>query len=251
MTNEFEEPDIDVPTPDEVETEMLIRGDLKEDARQIPQDKVTSEERRLIRAYLNDYLAEEDYSKLRELLRRYRPAIMEHQPEQTLENVETNLQQNTDEKRLLDIIKQQKHEKTLTINYPLDDGTKIPIRIGILKADSQYVLDLQTNYKLFADLNEKEDRVRLKNQQGSRLTPEEKIILDSINQKVTRRIAEHQDDITIDFLSWHTYLLDEESTPEYMRELYTSMDETVRDKIYARVSRLSGLVSREVDDLFQ
>lgn len=251
MTNEFEEPDIDVPTPDEVETEMLIRGDLKEDARQIPQDKVTSEERRLIRAYLNDYLAEEDYSKLRELLRRYRPAIMEHQPEQTLENVEENYQHNQREKRFLDILKQQKQEKTITMNYPLDDGGIWKLRLGIRNTNSQEIEDLQTNFKLFEDLTPRENRIRNKSQYGQQLTKEEQHILESVQEKVNKKVNKNLDAMMIEFLSTHTYLLDEESDYNYMKEIYENMDKVYREQLYIKISQISGLVNSEIDELFQ
>jgi len=250
-TEEIIEEPATVPSVEEIEQELLESGKWKEDAKQIPLDMVTPREAYLISAYLHDELASEDEKELKEVLEHYRPAILEHDPEGTLENVETNLEYNNAEKGFLGILQQQSKDNKLTMNYPLDDGSTYELRLNIKNTDAQTITDLQTNFKLFEDLTPREDNVRFKQQQGQPLNREEQIILQSINKKIEEKVLANQQEMMIEFLATHTSIIGEETDYEYMKEVYQTMQNKYLEQLFNRVSRISGLVNTEVDELFQ
>lgn len=239
------------PSIEEIEEELLHNGKWKEDAQQIPLDHVTPREAYLISSYLEDQLPPNDEEELKTVLQKYRPAIIKHDPQGTLENVEKNLQHNQNEKSFLQILRQQKKEKIIHMNYPLDDGSKYQLDIGVLRADSESIKDLQTNFKLFDDLTQREQSVRLKKEQGQTLTREEQIILTSINRKVEAKVNENQDEMITEFLAKHTYIVNETKDYQTLHQIYEEMDPIYRDQLYERVSRLSGLINQGMDELFQ
>lgn len=232
--------------------EELKSSTWLEEAQQIPLDKVTPKEREVLTKFLNgaklDFI-EEDY--LEQVLAQYRPAIQKHKPQETLENIEHNLEYNKAEKSFLEILQQQKQEKTLTVNYPLDDGSTYTLELIIKRTNAQTITDLQTNFKLFQDLTPREDNVRLKQQQGQPLTREEQLILENINQKINEKVMANQEEMMVEFLATHTRIQDEAHNPDYMRKIYRSMDPTILTQIFTRVSQLSGLTNPAMDELFQ
>lgn len=245
----FEE--VEAPSVEEIEQELLENGKWKEEAKQIPLEMVTPKEAYIISLYIHDELSSDDEEELKEILERYRPAIIKHDPIGTLENVETNLEYNNAEKGFLEILQQQSHEKTLTMNYPLDDGSTYELKLKIKESDSQSITDLQTNFKLFEDLTEKEDMVRFKQQQGQQLTREEQIILQGINKKIEEKVMSNQYEMMIEFLATHTTIINEEHDYNYMKAVYQTMEKQYMEQLFARVSKISGLINQEADDLFQ
>jgi hypothetical protein len=229
----------------------LLHTDWIEEAKQIPLDKVTENERYYLEKCIQQEINENELEILAEILERYRPAIQKHKPQETIENVEKNYEYNKHEKSFLQLLKEQKKEKTLTMNYPLDDGSTYKLQIGIKRASSQAVQELQANYALFTDLTQKEEQVKQKKEQGQTLSREEKIILDNIQRKVNKKILENQDAMMLEFLINHTYILGEPTDKEYLKEIYQNMDPILLEQLFNKVSRLSGFYNPEIEDLFQ
>lgn len=238
---------------DSIENE-LINTTWIEEAKQIPLDKVTPKEHDILTKFLNQEeltVIELDY--LEQVLAQYRPAIQKHKPQEILANYESNKQYVRAEKTFLELLEEQEKEtRELKINYPLTNGETIPLTLTVMKADSQIITDIQTNLGMFQDFTEQENTVKHKKEQGLPLTREEQLILAELQRKLREKTDESPIEIMVEFLAKTTRIKEEpESDYEYMKQVYSKMEFYLLEPIFDRVSKLSGIVTPNAEELFQ
>lgn len=230
----------------------LLNNEWIEEAKQIPLNKLSKVEQEYITKCINKQIITDDEKEaISEILAKCRPALEKYQPQETLENLENNIQYNNDEKSFLQLLKQQKKEKTLTMNYPLDDGSTYKLELIIERVDSQAVLQLQENFKIFEDLTQQEKNIKSRNDQGYPITREEAIILESLEKKINKKLMANQEEMMIEFLSEHTKIKNEEYNYDYMKQIYQTMDPVYMESLFNKVGKISGLTTPKTDELFQ
>lgn len=236
---------------DAVEAE-LAHSTWKEEAEQIPLEALNSNEQLVLLKCINEEkLTDTETETLQRVLAQYRPAIQKINPKEKLENLEKNQEHIRAEQDFLQLLQQQNKEKTLTVNYPLDDGSTYQLHLTIKKADAQTIENIQQQLRLFEDLTEKEEQTRIKTQLGQKLTREEEIVYEHLQKRINDKVNANQDEISLTFLSQYTRIQDQDCDDEYMRQVYESMDPIIRLQIFDKVAQLSGMIAPQVDDLFQ
>lgn len=229
----------------------LMETEWKDEARQIPLDKINRDERIILTRFINDeQLTQTEIDYLAEVLQRYRPALRKHDPQGTLQTVQDNIRVVQSEKQFLEMMDNYQQEQKITFYYPLGDiEVKLELMVSPI-TDSQAILDIGNNLSMFKDLSEKELNVYNKTQQNEPLTREEQIISDAVQRKVEQATQENQGEIMSEFLAMQTKL-NKDSTYESMKELYNRMQIGYRALLFQRVQQMSGLGDIDVDRAFR
>lgn len=209
-------------------------------------DIATSEEQNILLRCINQEIpTEQDLTDVGNILIKYRKAIEEQKPTETLTNVEQNIQLVQDEKQFLDLLNKAKQEDTkqLTMYYPTSDG-EIMIELDIHPlTDSTAIIDVNSNLNIFKDLTVEEQEAYTAYNEGRAQTREEKLLAEHVNQKIEERLAEDAVEIMIEFLSHQTSLHGRPRNPELMREAYEKMEIGYLALLTNKVKELSGLNS--------
>ena len=249
----FDEEDIEtIINPQHLDDETLQNARI-EDAKQIPLDKCSPEEQLAIAKCINKQtLTEKEEETLINVLERYSKAIQTQKPTEILENYEKNKEYIEAEKTFLELIKEQKKEnKTIKLDYPLNDGSIKTITLQVFKADSTIISEVQKDLGMFSDFTPAENKVRVKQEQGTPLTPEEQDILENIQNKLSQKVDENPMDLMIEFLAKTTRIQEEPfSDYEYMKQVYANIDFYILEPLFDRVSRMTGIVTPNADKLF-
>ena len=223
-----------------------------EEAKQIPLDSCNPEQQVVLVKCINKLeLTEDEKELLKKTLAKYRDAINNIKPNEILENYEHNEEYVKAEKTFLELLQENNKERTLTMNYPLNNGQIHKLRLKISKLESQGVKDIQTNLGMFQDFTDEENRVRIKQQRGKQLSREETILMEHVNRKLQEKLAENQMEVMVEFLATHTRMIDEPSDYEYMKQVYATMEFGYLEVLFERASAIAGLINPDIDSLFQ
>ena len=228
-------------------------NERRKNARHIPLDGCTPiEQVALTKCVAEQTLTPEEEETLLSVLERYDEAIQKQKPQEILDNYEKNQEYVQAEKTFLQILQEQEQEdKTITMNYPLNNGQIHKIQIKVKKVDSEAVADIQKNLGMFDDFTQEENRVRIKAQQGTKLSREEQLILNNLQRRLNEKVFENQEELMIRFLTKTTTIIDEPETTEYLRQVYSSMDYYYLEKLFEKVSVVSGFHRPGENELFQ
>lgn len=247
---DLEEPD-DVPTAEEVEINEIRRGDRKDDARLIPQESLTDEERIIVNAYLDGYIAPEDIPKLQQLLQRYTPAIMKYEPDVVLENLESNVQLVEDEKAFLQMVDSFDTIQVIPFTMYLGDK-EFRMKFDLYPlTDSKAIESIAENLSLFKDFTEDELVTYNKIQSGEKLSREELAIRASLEEKVQRATMENQEKTIIEYLSMQLKFHNKDSSVEDMKETFKHFETTYLYLLFNEVQQRNHLTDLSVEKVFQ
>lgn len=245
--------------------EELVRGAKRhasqtmwiKEAQDIPLDHLEKEELVLINKVLNKQeLTDLELDRVDNIIGRYRTAIHEIKPQETLQNVEDNIQYVEDEKALLDLLDNQYELKTLTFNYPLANGKTARIKLDVKPlTDSSAITDLVQDLKIFEDTTEEEQNLYAKIRNGEQLTPEEEQVQqevqNKINDKIQHESIESQMTMCRQFLAKQTTLHGKDTPYEVMLEIYEKMQLVYMTQLFSKVMDIINLDSNDIDQLFQ
>lgn len=225
------------------------------DSKEIPTGDLTLAEQMLIEKLQNkEPLTDDELDQVEEILGRYRSAMNELKPTETLENVEKNIIYVQDEKTLLKLLDEEEEIETVTMYYPLNKDKEVKIQIDIkpLK-DSQAILDLQSNLSMFTDttITQEENTIYQRSIRGEELTPEEQQMAQMVAEKVNEQTSGHEMEIVYQFLSYQTTLHGQDNTPEQMRQLYEKMDFMYVIQLFNEVQGKINLSNVDVDRVFR
>ncbi|RAP51135.1 MAG: hypothetical protein BZ138_06015 [Methanosphaera sp. rholeuAM270] len=232
--------------------QTLLHTEWKNEAKQIPLDSVTPSEKKVLEKCIQEEpLTKEEHILLRETLHRYRQALREYNPEETLQNYENNVQLVDDEKTFLKLVEEFQESQGIIMYYPLGDRElKLDLLVTPI-TDSRAVLEIQNNLTLFQDLTEEELLVYNKQEQGKQLSREEQIISTRVQEKIQEQTQERQMDIMIEFLAMQTRFRNSESTYESMKTVYQHMSIGYLALLFQRVQNMSGLGDIETERVFR
>ena len=244
--NEFEPP-----APEEIEEEILETDGIEE-AKLIPTESVTPEEAILLHRYThNDRLNSDEREQIKQILRRYRPALYKYNPDEKIATLHKNEEIIHDEKEFLRMEDSFNEVVTIPFNLPVGD-TIHRMHFDVYPiTDSQAVLDIQNNLSLFRDLTENEATVYQKMQNCAALSREELIIRESVERKINEATQQNQKQIIVEFLAMQCKFKDCDSSYEDMKQVFSRIPILYLALLFQRVQDISNLSSLDADKVFQ
>lgn len=235
-------------TTDIVET--LLTTEWVEEARQVPREDLQPLELAIIDKCINgEEFTQLEKDLLQQILARYRQAIREQKPDETIQQLEENMQLVNDEKELIRLYEEFQEEQSLLVNLTIGQR-KVLVKLFITPINnSKAVLDINQNLGIYSDLTEKEARVYEEYNQGQAMTREDEILALNVKKRVDKIMEREQDRIVIEFLAMQTKL-NNNSTYESMKEFWEHVPVLERTLIFSRVQEMTNLNDVNIERLF-
>lgn len=263
MTNKKQE-DNNFPIRDPVEPvddggvegarELLSQTTWRTEAMQIPLESITDlEERNVIIKCINmDELTPEEHTTLEGVLVRYRPAIHEQNPLETIESYHENIEYVDDEKAFLELLDHESEEQSLTMYYPLMNGREARLELSVKPiTDAQAVLDVSENLDLFRDYTQEEIETFNDYNNGKTQTPEERAIAERIQKEIAFSNANRIKEVAVEFLALQTTFKDKDSSYEDMKQIYEKMNVGYLLLLFSKVKDLTHLEDVDTERMFR
>lgn len=228
----------------------LYHTTFKKEAEQIPIERLPTDEQLIIlKCIQGEEPTSEEFTKLKEILVRYREHIQHYKPKETVENAEQVVQIIKTEQELLDILDNPKRRRLL-VHLPVDGQIyEMDFEIRQLE-DSKAIRSLQVHLDLFKDYTDEETILYAKAQQGQRLTREEQHIVDKINEELNEKANEQQDEIILTFLANQLRLPDSSDDYEKRKEFWKKFPFNAKFSVWSQVQDRLGLTEEANDKLF-
>lgn len=228
----------------------LYHTTFKKEAEQIPIERLPPDEQLvLLKCIQGEEPTEEEFTKLKEILVRYREHIQKYKPRETVENAEKVVQIIRTEQELLDILDNPKRKKLL-VHLPVDGQIyEMDFEIKQLE-DSSAIRSLQVHLDLFKDYTDEEAQLYAKAQSGARLTREEQHIVDKINEELNEKANEQQDEIILTFLANQLRLPESTDDYEKRKEFWRKFPFNAKFSVWSQVQDRLGLTEEANEKLF-
>ena len=228
----------------------LYKTTFRKEAEQIPIERLPPDEQLVLLKCINEEEpTEEEFTKLKEILVRYREYIQKYQPAKTLENTEQVIQIIKTEQELLDILDDPRRHRLL-VHLPLDGNIyEMDFEIKHLE-DSRAIQSLQVHLDLFSDYTQEEAKLYAKAQTGAMLTKEEQHIVDKITQDLNNKANAQQDEIILTFLANQLRLPNSSDDYEKRREFWQKFPFNAKMSVWMQIQDRLGLTEQENEKLF-
>lgn len=228
----------------------LYKTTFKKEAEQIPIERLPSDEQLVLLKCINgEEPTSEEFTKLKEILVRYREHIQKYKPQETIENAEKVVQIIKTEQELLDILDSPKRRRLL-VHLPIDGQIyEMDFEIKPLD-DSKAIRSLQVHLDLFKDYTQEEAQLYAKAQGGATLTREEQHIIDRINEELNEKANEQQDEIILTFLANQLRLPNSSDDYEKRKEFWRKFPFNAKFSVWSQVQDRLGLNEEANEKLF-
>lgn len=245
--------DLEIPEPsiEEIE-ENLYNTRWREEAKQLPLEFLQEHEQYLMKKYINNEPeTPEEKQEIKKLLRRFRPAIQEIQPEKLLENVEQNVQYINDENTFLSLVDESEEVQVIPFTFYIGQK-KYQMKFDLYSlTDSQAITDITENLSMFQDMDEDELITYSKIQNGEKLSREEMLIRVDLEQKIQKATIQNTRETLIEFLSLQLKFHGQNSSIESMRKVFRKIPNAYLSLLFDEVQKRNHLGDIEVEDVFQ
>ena len=223
---------------------------FKKEAEQIPLERLQSDEQLVLLKCINgEEPTQEEFTKLKEILVRYREHLQKYKPQETIDNAEQVIKIIKTEQELLDILDNPKRRRLL-VHLPLD-GEIYEMDFEILQLeDSKAIRSLQVHLDLFKDYTQEEAQLYAKAQTGAKLTREEQHIIDRINEELNEKANEQQDEIILTFLANQLRLPESTDDYEKRKEFWMKFPFNAKFSVWSQVQDRLGLTEESNEKLF-
>ena len=228
----------------------LYHNTFKKEAEQIPIERLPPEEQLVIlKCRQGEEPTTEEFTKLKEILVRYREHIQKYKPQETIENAEKGINIIKTEQELLDILDNPKRRRLL-VHLPID-GQIYEMDFEVRPLDnSKAIRSIQVHLDLFKDYTVEEAQLYAKAQQGERLTREEQHIIDRINDELNDKANEQQDEIIMTFLANQLRLPESTDDYEKRKEFWEKFPFNAKYSVWVQVQDRLGLTEESNEKLF-
>lgn len=223
---------------------------FKKEAEQIPLERLQSDEQLVLLKCINgEEPTQEEFTKLKEILARYREYLQKYKPQETIDNAEQVIKIIKTEQELLNILDNPKRRRLL-VHLPLD-GEIYEMDFEILQLeDSKAIRSLQVHLDLFKDYTQEEAQLYAKAQTGAKLTREEQHIIDRINEELNEKANEQQDEIILTFLANQLRLPESTDDYEKRKEFWKKFPFNAKFSVWSQVQDRLGLTEESNEKLF-
>ncbi len=220
------------------------------EAEQIPIDRLPVDEQLILLKCINhEEPTNEEFTKLKEILVRYREHLQKYKPQETLENAEQVIQIIKTEQELLDILDDPSRHRLL-VHLPID-GKIYEMDFEVKQLDdSRAIQSLQVHLDLFKDYTDEEAQLYAKAQGGAKLTREEQHIVDKINQELNDKANQQQDEIILTFLAHQLRLPNSSQDYEKRKEFWKKFPFNAKYSVWMQIQDRLGLTEQANEKLF-
>lgn len=228
----------------------LYKTTFRKEAEQIPYERLPADEQLVIlKCIQGEEPTEEEFTKLKEILVRYREHIQHYKPQETIENAEQVVQIIKTEQELLDILDNPKRRRLL-VHLPLDGQIyEMDFEIKQLE-DSRAIQSLQVHLDIFKDYTDEEAKLYAKSQGGAKLTKEEQHIVDRITQELNDKANAQQDEIILTFLANQLRLPNSTDDYEKRKEFWRKFPFNAKFSVWLQIQDRLGLTEEANEKLF-
>lgn len=248
MMTEQEQDIIYPPRLSAEETTTIMEDDLlqtkfRDEALELLNIVEVEEQSILLKCINREPFNDDEKAELEALLVKYRDALEDQKPSETIENAQQNIQLVHDEKEFLKLLREDKERdvQELTMYYPVGNHElKLIFEVYPLE-DSEAILDIMSNLNLFKDLTDDEKINFDKMHNGEELTREEERVARYVQGKISDLVNDHTNEVVIEFLAQQTRLKGSNATVEDMREIYKEMKVNYRLLLFSKVQKIAGL----------
>ena len=227
----------------------LLETQFPLEAEEIPLEALNPEEQVVVLKCRNhDTLTDEEFSLLKKTLQKYRKAIREYKPSETIEAVEKTKKIITTEEEWLNLV--DNADNTLKVNVPFN-GEVYPMTFEILPLDdSRIVQTLQAHVDLFRDYKPSEIQLFTRAQNGETLTPEEAVIVAKMTKDIENKASEDRIETMNHFLASQLRLPDSDGSFDKRKMFWSKFPFMTKSAIMIKVEERLGLTEQSNTELF-
>lgn len=228
----------------------LLKTTFPLECQELPFDKLTTEEQDAVTKCINhDNLNDKEFQLLKKTLQKYRKAINNYKPSETIESVEKTVQIIKTEQELLDLLDSPEMKKLL-VHLPINNQI-YELEFEILPLDnSKAIKSIGMQLDLFKDFSKEETQIYTKAQAGKELSIEEQNVLDEMNKEIIKRSDEQQEEIMITLLANQLKLPDSNHDVEERKKFWEKFPFNAKVSIFMKVQEKLGLTEYSNEKLF-
>lgn len=228
---------------------QLLKTRFPLECQAIPLEALPSNEQEIVKKCINgEYINDDEFTILKKILAKYRPAIEKYNPQETIDAVEKTKNTITTEQEWLDLVDNTRN--TLKVNVPYNNQT-YPMEFEILPLeDSRIVQTLQTHVELFKDYSQKEIKTYVKAENGEQLTPEEMHIVNKMEKEIQNKASEERIETMNHFLASQLRLPESTSNINTRKRFWEKFPFLVKSAIMIKVEDRLGLTEKSNEELF-
>ena len=239
--------------PDEKAAKLerhLLKTQFPLECEDIPLETLSHEEQIVVIKCMDQTdLTDDEFTLLKKTLQRYRKAINEYKPSETVDAFEKTQQIIQTEEAFLNIVN-NKSNRMLKVNVPYN-GEWYSMEFEILPLDdSRVVSTLQTHIDLFKDYSKYELETWNRAQQGQMITPEEKQIVERMNREIEEKNSEDRITSMNNFLAAQLRLPNSTTDVEIRKEFWEKFPFVTKAAIMQKVEDRLGLTDQANEKLF-
>ena len=249
--NNIDDMEIQEPSIEEIE-QQLFEGRWKDEAKLIPTEYLPDDEKKLIETYITgEQLRPDEEEKVKEILDRFRPALLKVEPDVVLENVEENTQYINDEKTFLSLVDESEEVQVIPFTFYIGDR-KFQMKFDLYSlTDSQAITDITENLSMFKDMTDDELITYSKMQNGETLTREELLVRASLERKIQKATVQNTRDTLIEYLSIQLKFHGQDTSIEDMRKVFAKIPNAYLSLLFDEVQRRNHLGDLDTEEVFQ
>ena len=228
----------------------LLKTQFPLECEEIPLDSLSHEEQVVVIKCMDHVdLTDDEFTLLKKTLQRFRKAINEYRPSETVEAFEKTQQMIQTEQDWLDIVN-NKANRILKVNVPYN-GEWYNMEFEILPLDdSRVVSTLQTHIDLFKDYSQEELTIWTNAQQGLMISPEEAEIVKRMNNEIEEKNSEDRITSMNNFLAAQLRLPNSTSDMDKRLEFWEKFPFVTKAAIMGKVEERLGLTDQSSEKLF-
>ena len=196
----------------------LLRTQYPLECEELPLENLTHEEKIVVIKCMDHIeLTDDEFTLLKATLQKYRKAITEYRPTETVEAMENTVQIIRTEKEFLDILNDESN-KMLRVHLTYQ-GQLYEFNFEILPVDDSRIVDyMEMNIDLFKDYSEEERNLFSKAQRNQEdLSPEERAIIEKMTREINALASQEKAKLIDGFLASQLRL--PESSQDYSDRL--------------------------------
>lgn len=242
----------------EIDTKAADKHNLRtrfpEECKRLPYEYLEPNEKELVDKCINhEEFTEDELSSLKELLARYRPHFNDYDAVSIEKNLDDNLRIIKTSDELLRLLNDPNRFR-IDMNYHIGDETfRLKLKIKQLP-DSDYIRLLDTQTRVFRDLNDTEKRVYAKAANGgNNLSPEETNMMKHIQDKINEKVMDYEgnaQDITEILARIVDFVDDPEKPYNEKLEFWKQIDLPTRILLFNKIKEKLNISDKTEEELF-
>ena len=228
----------------------LLKTQFPMECEELPFDDLNKDEQKVVTKCINhDDLTDKEFKLLKQTLQKYREAINELKPSETVEAYQRTEDMILSEKEWLDIV-DDKTNRLLRVNVPYNEKW-YPMEFEVLPLDdSRVVQTLQTHVELFKDYTRDEMLLWNQAQQGKPLSKEQQQIVAKMQREIEEKNSEDRIQSMNHFLASQLRLPESSSDLDTRIEFWSKFPFVTKSAIMFKVEDKLGLTEQSNEKLF-